>query len=479
MQKFFFRSLFLLLALNLLVKPLWIFAIDRQVQVITGYEVYGKYFALLNLSMVFSFLADLGITFYFNQKAAAEINKAPVLFLQSLAVKFFLSLVYTGVVFTAALISKVSDMRLLGLLAILQLAVSFLLLLRAKLTANQLFHFDAFVSVTDKLFVIIAAGLMIYFPGFAGPISIYSFVYVQIAGVAIALLLSVFFLFRTRSVNARRKIKLKESLRQVFKASLPFALNVFFMTVLMRGDSFLLERMHTDGAGEAGIYAAAYRLLDAVNMVGFLFAGFLLPYIARHQWEKERIQSTILACRHMLCLGFITISALCFAIPGSVNRLLYQQTDSYSASIIALTILALPGLALAHVYGTVLTATGNIRQFLNITLVFTGLSLLFNILFIRQWGAAACSSIAAVMQLIYGLVLMYAATGKTRIKAELKLLLACCFIGLLCWGIMKIVQYYHWNEAAAVFIMAGAVIVYALVSRRLGLKEVLQMITEK
>ena len=54
----FFKGLSWLIVLNLLVKPVWIFFIDRQVQNIVGHELYGKYFALLNLSYVLYFLSD-------------------------------------------------------------------------------------------------------------------------------------------------------------------------------------------------------------------------------------------------------------------------------------------------------------------------------------------------------------------------------------------------------------------------------------
>ena len=52
----FFKGLSWLIILNLLVKPVWLFFIDRQVQLAVGYEEYGKYFAILNLSYVLFFL---------------------------------------------------------------------------------------------------------------------------------------------------------------------------------------------------------------------------------------------------------------------------------------------------------------------------------------------------------------------------------------------------------------------------------------
>lgn len=61
-----------MLLLNLLVKPLWIFVIDRNVQLTVGHEDYGLYGALVSISIIFNILLDLGITNYNNKTLAAE-----------------------------------------------------------------------------------------------------------------------------------------------------------------------------------------------------------------------------------------------------------------------------------------------------------------------------------------------------------------------------------------------------------------------
>src|ERR1051325_9325696 len=68
----FYSSLLLLIILNAIIKPFWIFGIDRQVQNITGVAEYGSYFALLNLSIVFGFLLDWGLTNFINRELAAR-----------------------------------------------------------------------------------------------------------------------------------------------------------------------------------------------------------------------------------------------------------------------------------------------------------------------------------------------------------------------------------------------------------------------
>ena len=56
MQRKFLTNLGLMLFLNLLIKPVWIFAIDRNVQNVVGAMDYGFYFDLLNFSFLFNIL---------------------------------------------------------------------------------------------------------------------------------------------------------------------------------------------------------------------------------------------------------------------------------------------------------------------------------------------------------------------------------------------------------------------------------------
>ena len=62
MQKKLLSGLFWVLLANLLVKPLWILGIEVGVQNAVGNEVYGFYFSILSISLIFNILLDLGIT---------------------------------------------------------------------------------------------------------------------------------------------------------------------------------------------------------------------------------------------------------------------------------------------------------------------------------------------------------------------------------------------------------------------------------
>ena len=95
MKRIFTTNLLILLLLNILIKPFWIFGIDRSVQNLLGAGEYGMFYTLFNFSLLLNILLDLGITNFNNR----EISRYPQLIGKYLSnivgIKIFLALGYT------------------------------------------------------------------------------------------------------------------------------------------------------------------------------------------------------------------------------------------------------------------------------------------------------------------------------------------------------------------------------------------------
>ena len=118
----FFKGLTGLIALNLMVKPVWIFFIDRAVQNTVGHDAYGEYFALFNLSYFLLFLADAGLSTLLSQRMAG--NKALPLGAM-LTLKTILVILYTVFVCFIGWLTDISRWDLLIFLILAQLLNSF------------------------------------------------------------------------------------------------------------------------------------------------------------------------------------------------------------------------------------------------------------------------------------------------------------------------------------------------------------------
>ncbi|HMG67366.1 MAG TPA: hypothetical protein VK588_06755, partial [Chitinophagaceae bacterium] len=339
----FYSSLLLLIVLNAVIKPLWIFGIDRQVQNITGVAEYGIYFSLLNLSIVFGFLLDCGLTNFVNRELAAKKTEIQQQLGSFLFLKVLFFLVYIIIVVAVGKLSNVKHWDILFGVILVQFLTFLFLFLRNIVTANQWFRTDAWLSVLDKSIMILICGAFIFLPVFFGTINIRKFLVAQIISTTIATFIVIIILvFKNIRIT---KPNLKFFNKAVILSVLPFAVTIFLMSIHIRLDGFLLERLHPDGAHQAGLYAAAYRLLDASNMVGYLIASFFLPFVARLWSEGKPLQDTVVQTRHVQVMFAVTIAAATIMLAPALQKILYHRDDLYGVRILQWCLPALVGYA--------------------------------------------------------------------------------------------------------------------------------------
>ncbi len=407
----FFKGLSWLIFLNLLVKPAWIFLVDREVQNIVGHEAYGQYFALLNLSYVLFFLSDAGLTTMLTQRIAEKYSRVDTAVL--LRFKFVLLAIYTLAMVMAAIMSGISQWQILWYIIAIQVLNSSFIFLRGMITAHQFFSADAWFSVIDKLLMTLICGTMIYSVAL-GQINLLRFLQVQTICTALAVVAAAIFIF---SKNILHTQGIKEDAREIIQQITPFALIILLMSLYTRADGFLLERMHTNGAFEAGIYASAFRLLEAGNMVGYLAASFLVPFIARNQHDKKLLGTVILNTRHGLIFLAILVSSFGFFFAPWIQKFLYRSEDPYNALVIGLTITVLPASYLVHIYSSALTATKQFRSLISILVLTVLINLTLNISFMPAYGAEAAAWSAIASQYFCGIACYFAASKKLEISA--------------------------------------------------------------
>ena len=153
MKKKFITNLVLLLTLNVLIKPFWVFGIDRAVQNVVGAGDYGLYFSLFNFSLIFNIFLDFGITNFNNREISRHPKLLPGNFSNIVGLKISLAVIYGIVSFLVAMIigyEKV-QMRLLWVLLFNQFLASFLMYLRSNVSGMQMFRTDSLLSVLDRV----------------------------------------------------------------------------------------------------------------------------------------------------------------------------------------------------------------------------------------------------------------------------------------------------------------------------------------
>ena len=371
MKRKFVTNLILLLTLNLLIKPFWILGIDRTVQNMVGDQSYGMYFALFNFSLLLNILLDVGIT-SFNNKNIAQHNYLLKKHLSNIVgLKFMLAIVYA--VFSLVVAAVIGwgkvQMHLLVFLIFNQFLISFTLYLRSNISGLHLFRTDSFLSVLDRSLMITICSVLLFSESLKSHFTIEWFVYAQTAAYLMTSIITfVIVLHKSGKISIRFNPKF---VIVFLRKSYPYALLILLMSFYNRIDGVMLERLLPEPIGQqqAGIYAQAFRLLDAVSMFGVLVAGLLLPIFARMIKQGEDIAQMV-----KLAFTFLFVTAVVVAVSSifynfEIMEVLYHSNTEHSSELLGILMTGFIGIATTYVFGTLLTANGSMKQ-LNIMAFF-------------------------------------------------------------------------------------------------------------
>lgn len=408
MQKKFISNLILIIVLNLLVKPFAIFGIDATIQNRVGAEEYGLYFSLLNLSFLFNIVMDLGINNYTTKNIAQYPHIVSNYIAKIFSFRLILFILYALITFVVALLIgyKGHQLYLLLLLVFNQLLVTFIAYFRSHFGGLHLFKTDAFISVLDRILLIIICGSILFFSAFGQNFQIEWYIWIQT--ICYGLTLIIAFVLLVKKIGLPKfKFNWVFSLA-ILRKSYPYALLILLMMIYTRTDSIMLERIHPNGAYEAGVYAQGFRLLDAFFMFGMIFANLLLPIFSRLLKEKDgQFFSTLKTSRNILLGGAIFIAFFCYQHAEFLLDLIYK--NDVSASILSFQFLmwSFIGICITFIYGTLITASGNLRVLNILSLCGILVNLLFNAILIPHYGAAGAAFATLVTQSFTALIQVF------------------------------------------------------------------------
>lgn len=401
MNKKFLKNIIFLLFINLLIKPFWILGIDAAVQNTVGDTSYGLYLAISQFSYLFYILLDLGLT-NFNSRNIAQNNQLlSKHFVGISQAKIFLTILYFIVIFIVGWIIgyRGEQMKILAIVGFNQVLLSFILYVRSNISALLLFKTDSILSVLDRILMILICSFLLWSGVFPrADFNIYWYIYSQTFSYIVTLAIAIFIVLKhTGKLTIRINIPF---VIMIIKKSLPYALLVLLMSFYNRLEPVLIERILPEdiAATQTGLYARAWRLFDAGNNISYLFSVILLPLFAAVIKEKGDLQGLVKQSFSIILSMTCIIAVLCIFFSDKFMELLYPQQDgellsafeariSESSKILIVLMGSFVSISVTYIFGTLLTANGNLK-YLNI--VAAGgvvLNLTLNFIFIPRFQA--------------------------------------------------------------------------------------------
>ncbi len=480
MKKSFLINVGILLGLNLVIKPVYVFGLERAVHDRLGNTSFELYLSLFSIAVIFQIINDLGIQSYTAKKVSADGGQIKDLFTNLLAFKLVLGLVYFSILTLAAFFIgyEFTAWKLLVGLGFVQFLSGGLQFLRANLAGLGYYKTDSLLSAVDRSLLIIILSVFL-FSSWLTEFDLGWFIRAQIISMSGSVVIG-FLLLRPHLGRLNYQINLS-LFRDQIKESLPYALAVLMMAFYSRLDQVMLERM-LKGSGEGGVYGMSYRLLDVLNMVGFLFAGLLLPMFSRMHAQGNPVKGLLQLSGKILLGISITLAVTVSLVAFPLLDLMYPSLNVTEAQA-AVTPYLMGSLVMmsgGYIFGTYLVASDRLKQLNRVFLISLMLNVSLNLMWIPERGALGAAQATLITQ---SLVFLVEFIWVSRLKLVDHKELTFRILGLV--GVMLV--YVLWGQryfpvkgllpAALVCLLIGGLA--ALILGLFPIKELIQVLKEK
>jgi O-antigen/teichoic acid export membrane protein len=294
-----------------------------------GQGGFGEWSSVLVVAQIAAYLSDLGIDQVGVERAAAEPEREAHWIGATVALRALVSIPATLIsVVAVILVSEGSEMLVAGVI------VSMTILLSGPNTVSALLQLrlrnDLNVAVTTVLSVVWGAGAILVAILGGGLIALaVAFLVAELAATLLQLVL----------VLRRGEISLlgsRELWRPLARVGMPLAIAGVLVLSYARIDQLLI--LEINGAKEAGLYAAVYRILEQLGFFPLTVALTLLPLVsAAHPEDPVRVRRLFQTATDYLAMG--SLPALGFSLVASTQAITLLFGSDFAAAAPALPIL--------------------------------------------------------------------------------------------------------------------------------------------
>lgn len=367
---------------------------------------FGKFTFAFAIASILVIIVDFGFNSFLAREVAIDQNRISHYYHSVIVTKIVLAIIYMAV--TIALVSVTKHDSMITLIAVnaslYNIGLSFILLVRYIFKSQ----FKAFAELLlFSLYAPLFIGLLVFLLYFVknpnAPIMSLPF-------AVTALLSAVFGIWLVYHLRGSDRPPLQKStvatIRLLLKRSLPFAINLFFISVYLRVSLTLLSFLTDDYT--TGIYGAAFNLYINLILAFSLVFQVLFPVIAK-QYARSKIEAitTIKKITLVIFIAAPLISILLYFASPMIIRLLYDHSFSDAIPLLKVFAIGLPlGILTTHT-NTIFRATNLEGKLIISSAAGTFIIILLCLMLIPRYGALGAVYAAILNEAAMGLINAY------------------------------------------------------------------------
>lgn len=262
-------------------------------------EGFGQYITVFAFLSFFSIIADFGLTLVTSQMISKQGNNQAVLLNNLFSLRLVSAALFLGLAPVAVLFFPYEPIIKLSV------AIASLSFLFTALNQIVVGFFQKNLTMSAVSFAEVASKIVLL-----GCIIAAASLNLGLTGIMYSAVISSAVSFMIHYLSARRFIKIGWSVdfavwREIIKKSWPLGLTIFFNLIYLRADIFILSLLKNQS--EVGIYGAAYKIIDVLTTLPFMFAGLVLPVLAAKWAEKKSAEFNVILQKSFNAMAILAV----------------------------------------------------------------------------------------------------------------------------------------------------------------------------
>lgn len=364
---------------------------------------FGKYSFACAFTLLFSVIADMGLSTLTIRELARDKENAGKYFVNASLIKIILSIfTFISLFLVINQLKYPSDTTLaVYIFGGYEIINSYNQFNKSIFRAYEKMEYETFVRVIEKVIILLLI-LWIAAHGYGLIEIVYAFLIPSIGTFLLSLLI-----ISKKFIKPKYELDLNY-IRNIGKNSFPFALTAIFVIIYFKIDTVMLSIMKGDEV--VGWYNAGYNILDGLSpLIAGSVAGATLPLMSKYfilQNKKEELKNIYIRSFQVVSTLGLFISIVVTIFADKIIKLLYGS--GYSNSVVSLQILiwAFFIICLSTVSSSFLNATNKQAIVVIGTAIGALINVVLNFLLIPQYSFIG-AAFATVITEFFGFIIYF------------------------------------------------------------------------
>jgi len=235
--------------------------------------------------------------------------------------------------------------------------------------------------------------------------------------------------------------------REVIKKSWPLAVTIVLNLLYLKTDTLVLSLIKSPG--EVGLYGAAYRIIDVLTTLPYMFAGIILPILTLSWFEekKDYFASVLQKSFDLMAIFSIPIIAGTLVLARPLIILVAGNDFENSGTILKILIFALVAVFLGCMFAHAVIAIDRQKKMIGSYIFVSVSSVILYLIFIPIFSYYGAAVITIYSELAIALLSAYVVWRYTKFIPNFKIVIKAIVASFFMWLGLSLIPsdfYYSW-----------------------------------